>query len=74
MDSKPWYLSKAIWGGVMAAIVGALGLLGFVFPEGFVDAMSGDLVATVTAGVALVGGVLAIIGRVKAVTRIGKSP
>ena len=71
-QTKPWYMSKGIWGGVLAAIVGFLGLFGFVFPPEFVEAMSTDVVATVTAGVALTGGVLAIIGRLKAVKKVGK--
>lgn len=72
MNTKPWYLSKTIWGGVLAALVGALGLFGLGFPADFVSGVTDDVVRSIEAGVALVGGALAIWGRVKAVTKVGK--
>lgn len=66
-ESKPWYQSKTIWGGVIAvgaAVGGAFGL--------HIDAstQAGITDACVVLGCG-VGGLLAIIGRVTAQHKVG---
>ena len=63
MENKPWYLSRTIWGAVVA-------LIGLVSPKG-VEALGGPT-ATDTVMVAvglvaeLVGLVMVVLGRAKA--------
>lgn len=57
MDSKKWYQSKAIWGGVLAAVAA----LADMFTNGGL---------TMQNGTAFLGGLLAIYGRVVASTAI----
>ena len=71
-DSKPWYLSKGVWGGVIASVVGLLGMMGLVFPAQFAELLAADVVTTAEAVVVAMAGVLAIVGRLKAVKKIGK--
>lgn len=62
LGAKPWYQSTGVWGSIMvlAAPVGAL--LGYkIAPE---DVQ--QMVSIVTAGIELVGGALALIGRIRA--------
>lgn len=66
-ESKPWYQSKTIWGGVIAvgaAVGGAFGL--------HIDAstQAGIIDACVVLGGG-VGGLLSIIGRVTAQHKVG---
>ena len=56
---KPWYESRAVWGGVVAALAGVAALFGLQLDEP-------ALVEALTAVGGLVGGALAIYGRVKA--------
>jgi hypothetical protein len=70
MDTnKAWYLSKTIWGGAMALLAGVLNLQG-----DDVQAVS-EMVSAgsnhVAALISIVGGLLAIYGRVKAASKIG---
>ena len=69
MDSKPWYMSKTVWGGLLS-------IVGIACPRaiaalGGSDAAADQIITVVGAGVTLVGGILAIYGRVKASTTIG---
>jgi hypothetical protein len=66
-DPKPALTSRAVWGGVVAILAGGAGLLGYaVSPE---DA--GALTDLISSGAAVIGGMLAIIGRIRATRRIG---
>ena len=68
MDStKPWYQSKGVWGGIVAALAGLGGLFGFTVPEGEMPAITDALVGLAAA----VGGLLAVYGRIAASSRIG---
>lgn len=73
MDTKPWYASKGIWGGiisVVALIVGIFGVEGLT-PE--VQSAIVDNLVVVASGVGtLIGTVLGIYGRLKATSAIGK--
>lgn len=62
-DTKPWYTSQTIWGGV-AAIGGGLGGAYYAFSHG-------DMGTVATCLTAAFGGITAIIGRFKADTAIG---
>jgi uncharacterized membrane-anchored protein len=59
---KAWYMSKGVWGGIIAIGAAVAGAFGYVLDAeaqaGLADA------AVVVAGA--VGGVLAIVGRVQA--------
>lgn len=70
MGNKPWWASKTIWGGIVAAAAAVLGILGVtVSPED-----QAQLVDTITLVAAGIGGVVAIIGRLTAKQQIGSKP
>lgn len=74
-DVKAWYLSKAIWGGVLAALAGMFQLFGATLaPDdlGQLNDSAGVLVDQGPAIVAAVGGILAVVGRVFAKQRLTK--
>lgn len=59
MDPKPWYLSKAVLGGLVAVVAGLFGLdIG--------DDMQANVVEHIDSVVGVAGGALAIYGRLKA--------
>jgi hypothetical protein len=65
-DSKTWYMSKTVWGGVVVILASCANLLGLeIAPEdesGVVDGL--------TALAAAVGGLIAIWGRISARSRL----
>ncbi|CAN7187661.1 hypothetical protein D3C87_1801580 [compost metagenome] len=65
-DLKTWYMSKTVWGGVVAILASCANLLGLeVAPDderGVVDGL--------TALAAAVGGLIAIWGRISARSRL----
>jgi hypothetical protein len=66
-DPKSALSSRAVWGGVVAIVAGAAGLFGYaVSPEDV-----GALTELISGGAAVIGGILAIIGRIRATRRIG---
>jgi hypothetical protein len=61
-SSKPWYASRGVWGGVVTLLAVALGVLGYEVEEAEAQAL-----VELAAGIAgAVGGILAIVGRIKA--------
>lgn len=64
MDSKPWYTSQAIWGGI-AAVGAGLG-------AAYASYRAGDIAGASAGLMAAFGGAQAIIGRFKATSFIGK--
>lgn len=72
IETKPWYLSKTVLGGVIAAGAGVAGLFGINLDALTQAELLAHLDMIVTAGSALVGGVLAIYGRLKATKSISK--
>lgn len=65
-EEKRWYLSKTIWGGLVAVVAALAGIVGID-----VDAANGDaVVLALTNAAAAIGGVVAIIGRLDAVKTI----
>lgn len=64
-DTKPWYASKTIWGGLIAALAPLVALVGHYT----IDPSVSDALACAFASV---GGLVAVIGRAKANTTIAK--
>ena len=66
MPSKPWWQSRTIWGGLIAAIAGIIKIVAKVDVT--------DLTTTITdnldAVFAVIGGIIAIYGRVRTNTTI----
>lgn len=61
-ETKHWWASKAVWGGVLAILAGLLGYFGYS-----VSAEDQETLALTLASIGSgVGGVLAIYGRIRA--------
>jgi hypothetical protein len=69
-SSKRWYRSVAVWGGVLS-IATALGLAGITFDPVTGD-FSGNIYTLWGSITAFAGGAMAILGRLRAVTKIGR--
>lgn len=67
-DSKPWYASKGIWGGIIAAVTAALAAFGVTITESDQE----SLVQSGLALVAAVSAVLGVYGRAKASKKLSK--
>jgi hypothetical protein len=61
---KPWWASRAIWGGLAAMVAGIGMMLG-------IDINAAELTDALASLGAVVGGLLAVGGRVAATKRIG---
>ena len=61
-ESKAWYASKTVWGGIVAVGAGVAGVFGFTVAPA--DQEQIVLAATGIAGI--IGGLISIWGRVKA--------
>ncbi|WP_417417477.1 hypothetical protein [Hoeflea sp.] len=66
-DMKPWWQSKTLWGAVVTIVSAVLGLTGLDIAEADREALTG-LLTSLGAGL---GGVIAIMGRIRARNRIG---
>ena len=66
-DIKPWWQSKTLWGAIVTIAASALNLAGVDFG----DADREGLVELLTTLGAAAGGVIAIVGRITAKSRIG---
>ena len=67
MESKPWYASTTVWGGIIAAVSPLIGVIFHVNLASEATAIS-DALAALGAGI---GGLIAVYGRTKASTTIG---
>jgi hypothetical protein len=65
--TKPAVASTGVWGGIIAVIAGIAGLFGYSITE----ADQASLVQSVSAGMATLGGLIAVWGRVRASKKIG---
>ncbi|MBD9371535.1 hypothetical protein IB238_02625 [Rhizobium sp. ARZ01] len=61
-DIKAWYLSKTVWGGVLAIIASIANIAGF----GISGAEQAELADGITALLAAAGGIVAVAGRLVA--------
>jgi len=66
-EIKPWYQSKTILGGIVAVGSAAAGAFGITLGP---DELMG-LVAALSSIGSGIGGLLAIIGRIRAIKRVG---
>jgi hypothetical protein len=65
-DVKQWYLSKTVWGGLLAMAASALQLRGWQLGASDQSALVDSIVSLLGA----VGGILAVYGRITATTVI----
>jgi len=65
--TKAWWQSRAVWGGLVAAIAGIGGLFGLNLNE----VSQGMIVDVVVQMATVAGALIAVIGRVRATTKIG---
>lgn len=66
-ETKPWYLSKTIWGALVSVAATLGGMFGVPVDVGGQAALTDSILQTVSA----VAGIVAILGRVSADSRIG---
>lgn len=66
METKAWYQSKAVWGGIIAVVSGILGLFGKQIDKETQEFLSQSAVELSTAVMTIIGGIVAIYGRIKA--------
>ena len=66
LDAKPWYLSKTVWGSLVAILAAFLGLWDFDIPARDQERVVELLVQIAGAG----GGMLALVGRFMATRRL----
>lgn len=72
-DAKPWYQSSGIWGGLIAVIAPVAGYFGYAFTADDAKALADGVTQLIVAGSGMAsigGGILAIIGRVRASKKI----
>lgn len=65
--AKPWYLSRTIWAALVTIAAAAAGLLGLPIAEGDAAGLTDTILETVTA----IAGLIALVGRLAARSRIG---
>jgi 4-amino-4-deoxy-L-arabinose transferase-like glycosyltransferase len=70
VTSKPWYASTGVWGALVTVAGSVLALLKFELDPELLD----DLREWVLALATLVGGAVALWGRIRATRRIGQKP
>lgn len=63
---KPWYLSKTMWGGLVAVAASLAGLAGVSIEP----ALEAEMTEAVLQAVSAVGAFLALIGRISATRRL----
>lgn len=66
-EEKPWYLSKTIWGAMVSVAATLAGMLGLPVDVGGQAALTDAVLQVISA----VAGIVAILGRVSATSRIG---
>lgn len=66
METKKWWQSRAVWGGIIAVISGVIGVFGKQIPAETQEFLSEQAVNIATAIGTVFGGVLAVYGRIRA--------
>lgn len=64
-ENKQWYMSKAIWGSIVAILASVIAMFGYSVPQ---EEMTEIIVQIVT----VVGAAIALYGRIVATKSIGK--
>ncbi len=64
---KPWYLSRTIWASLVTVVLAIGGMAGLSVAE--ID--GGALTEAIVQGVTALAGIVAILGRLKATSRLG---
>lgn len=62
LKKKEWYLSKTVWGGIVAAVVGVLSMFGVGDIAGEQDTITELIMQTIT----VISGIVAVYGRITA--------
>lgn len=70
-NGKAWWASRGVWGGVVAAASGVAGMFGMTV-DAAAQAQMTETLISVCSALSMVGGVVAIIGRLRADKKIGK--
>ena len=76
-QSKPWFQSIGVWGGLVSMFAGVIGLFGYhMSPDDVANvskalAQGAQLLSSI---VAVVGGIIAVYGRVVATKKIAAPP
>ena len=65
-ETKSWYMSKSVWGGLVAVAAAGLAAFGYTVGADEQSALT-DIVVAVAGGI---GGLIAIVGRVKATKQV----
>ena len=65
-ETKAWYESKTVWGGIIAIIAAILGIFGHQIDQETQQFLTEQSVQIASALAAAFGGAIAIYGRVKA--------
>jgi len=69
-DSKPWWQSKAVWGGILAAVAGIIATVSDKpLPPDEVETLANSIPEVL----AIIGGIIAVVGRIRAQRKIGKA-
>ena len=66
-ETKQWYLSKTVWGALIAIVASLVPAMGMEFDAGTQAQLVDDLVSLAGA----IGGLIAIYGRLTADKRVG---
>lgn len=66
-QTKPWYTSSTIWGGILAAVSPLIGIIFHINISDANTAAISDALAALGSGI---GGLLAVWGRMRATTTI----
>lgn len=66
---KPWYASRTIWASIVAVLASAAGLAGIEVAQGDAAMLTEGIMNLIAAA----GAIIAVIGRIAARSRIGRS-
>jgi hypothetical protein len=66
MNSKNWYESKGVWGGIVAVLAGIMAMAGHSLSPQTQQVIVDNGVGIATAVATIAGGLVAIYGRLKA--------
>ena len=65
-DTKKWYLSRGVWGGIIAAVASIAGIVGHTINIEQQTQIVNTIMVLVPLFASAVGGLMALYGRIKA--------